>query len=210
MEILLASTSPRRKELLQMLRVPFEVIPPVFPEAIRSDQDPLDQTKALALGKARSVAFRFPDRLVLGSDTLIEVEREILGKPQAPDEARRMLRRLAGRTHLIHTAIALVRTSDGLEEVAVETVRVWMKELSEEELTRYLATGESLGKAGAYGIQGQGGTLIQRLEGDYTAAVGLPLRLVAELLQRHGVGVPLSVEDLYRRKAFPNWSRFSP
>ncbi len=210
MEILLASTSPRRKDLLQLLRIPFEVIPPDFPEAIRSDQAPLDQAKAFALGKARSVAFRFPDRLVLGSDTLIEVEGDILGKPKAPGEARRMLRRLAGRPHLIHTAIALVRASKELEEVAVETVRVWMKELSEEELAGYLATGESLGKAGAYAIQGEGGTLIQRLEGDYTAAVGLPLRLVAELLQRHGVDVPISVKDLYRIKAYPNWPRYSP
>lgn len=209
MEIILASTSPRRTELFQLLQVPFVVIPPDFSEAVRLGPSPPDQAKAFALAKARSCALRFPDRLVIGSDTLIEVEGEMLGKPGSPAEAERMLRRLAGRSHLIHTAVALVGLTAGVEAQAVETVRVWMKALQDRDLTSYIATGEGLGKAGGYAIQGGGGALIERIAGDYPAAVGLPLRIVADLLRRHGVNLPVSVEDLYRKKPYPNWSRFS-
>jgi septum formation protein len=119
-----------------------------------------------------------------------------------------MLRRLRGREHRIYTAVAVCDGARRLEDVAVESVTVWMKPFSDDDLEAYLEGGEWEGKAGAYSIQGRGGEFIERIEGDYTAAVGLPLRLTASLLTKHGLSVPVDVEQLYRAKPFPNWSAF--
>lgn len=209
MRLILASTSPRRKELLAFLRVPFEVAEPTFVERIRQDLVPGEQAGLFAEEKARSCAGRFPDDLILASDTLIAVDRTILGKPADVAEAESMLRRLRGREHLIYTAVALRREVDHVEDVAVETVRVWMRTFNEGDLQDYLQTGEGMGKAGAYAIQGAGAHLIERIDGDYTAAVGLPLRLVAELLRKRGLVVPIDVDRLYRTKPYLNWERFA-
>lgn len=208
MALVLASTSPRRKDLLALLRISFEIVEPNFIEQLRQDLAPEEQARQFAAGKALSCATRFPDQLVLGSDTLIALDGEVLGKPADLAEARSMLQKLSGRQHLIHTAVALRRQAAGVGDVAVETVLVWMKAFDEAELEAYLHTGESLGKAGAYSIQGIGGRFIERIEGDYTAAVGLPLRLTADLLRRRGLAVPADVEELYRAKPYPNWGRF--
>ncbi len=206
--LILASTSPRRKDLLALLQIPFDVAEPDFSEHPRRDLSPQDQARLFAEGKARSCAERFPDRFVLGSDTLIALDGEVMGKPADLDDARSMLQRLRGRVHVIHTAVALRRQSDAVQDAAVETVRVWVKAFDKVELEAYLHTGESLGKAGAYSIQGVGGRFIERIEGDYTAAVGLPLRLVADLLRRQGLVGPVDVEQLYRSKPYPNWAAF--
>jgi septum formation protein len=206
--VILASTSPRRKDLLALLRIPFEIVEPHFIEQLRRDLAPEEQARQFAAGKAQACSMRFPDQLVLGSDTLIALAGLVLGKPADLAEARSMLRKLSGRQHLIHTAVALRRQADGVGDVAVETVLVWMKAFDEAELEAYLHTGESLGKAGAYSIQGIGGRFIERIEGDYTAAVGLPLRLTVDLLRRHGLAVPADVAELYRAKPYPNWGRF--
>ncbi len=208
MALVLASTSPRRKDLLALLRIPFEIAEPNFIEQLRRDLAPDEQARQFADGKAQACAARFPDQLVLGSDTLISLDDAVMGKPADLADARSMLQKLCGRAHLIHTAVALRRQADGVQEVAVETVRVWMKAFDEAELEAYLYTGESLGKAGAYSIQGIGGRFIERIEGDYTAAVGLPLRLTADLLRGRGLAVPVDVDELYRAKPYPNWGRF--
>ncbi len=206
--LILASTSPRRKELLALLQLPFEVVEPGFQERIRADVPPEVQAWTFALGKAQSCARQDADSLVLGSDTLIAVGEILLGKPADRAEAAVMLRRLRGRDHRIYTAVAVCCGARKIQEVAVDTVRVWMMPFSDADLEAYLATGEWQGKAGAYSIQGRGGSLIERIEGDFTAAVGLPLRLVASLLQKHGVSLPVDVEQLYRTKPYPNWSTF--
>ncbi len=182
---------------------------PTFAEVLGRGTSPPDLALRFAEGKAESCAARFPDALVVGSDTLIELDGTVLGKPEDLADARGMLRRLRGRAHLIHTAVALRRASDGLADGAVETVRVWMRAFSEEELEAYLQTGESLGKAGAYSIQGEGGRLIERIAGDYPAAVGLPLGRLAALLERHGCRVPADVDRLYWERPYPNWVRFA-
>src|SRR5579885_3140945 len=169
MPLILASTSPRRKDLLALLGVPFEVVEPDFQEDLRAPGPPEELAGRFARGKAESCAARRPDALVVGSDTLIAWEGLVLGKPRDLAEAGAMLRRLRGRPHAIHTAVALRRLADGVEAVEVETVRVWMRGFAEEELDAYLRTGESLGKAGAYSIQGRGAGLIERIEGDYPA-----------------------------------------
>ena len=209
MRLILASTSSRRQELLGLLQVPFDVVVPAFKENVQPGRSGEEQVKAFARGKAKSCAVHDPEALVLGSDTLIACDGDIMGKPADADEARRMLRRLAGRVHLIYTAISLQREQDRVDDVAIVPVRVWMKPVSEQDITAYVATGESLGKAGSYAIQGKGTHLIERIEGDYPAAVGLPLRVVATMLKKHGIAVPVDVEQLYRTKPYANWRQFA-
>ena len=208
MPLILASTSPRRKELLALLQVPFEVVDPNFHERIHAEVPPEAQAWTFALGKAQACAQQHAGSLVLGSDTLIAVGELILGKPADRAQANAMLRRLRGREHRICTAVALYDPARKIQEVTVETVQVWMRPFSDADLDAYLATDEWRGKAGAYSIQGRGGSFIERIEGDFTAAVGLPLRLTATLLKKHGLSVPVDVEQLYRTKPYPNWSAF--
>lgn len=208
MRVVLASTSPRRRDLLTLLGIPFDVRTPDFTEAIDPDRNAAEQATTFARGKADSVAARESDALVIGSDTLIALDGEVLGKPADLDDAAAMLSRLAGRRHRIHTAVALASRSRSVDESGIETVLVTMKRLRAADLARYLDTGESLGKAGAYSIQGAGGGLIERIDGDYTAAVGLPLRLLTRMLEGVGVHVPVDVDDLYRRAPYGNWARF--
>jgi septum formation protein len=211
MRLTLASTSPRRKDLLSLLQIPFEVAEPDFsedPAAGASSGEPARQALRFAEGKAEVCARARPAHLVLGCDTLIELNGEVLGKPTSVHEARTMLRRLHGREHLVHSAVALRCLSSDLRSAAIETVCVRMNTLSEEDIDRYLRSGEWTDKAGSYAIQGKGAELIEGIEGDYTAVVGLPLRLVAQLLGRH-MTMPIDVESLYKSRPYLNWSRFS-
>ncbi len=210
MRLILASTSPRRRELLILLGLHFDVIAPVFEEVVQSGRAASEQATEFARGKARAVAAVHPDAAVVGSDTLIEVDRRVVGKPQTLEEAWVMLADLRGRHHRIHTAVAVCRAGLGFEATALSTVEVRMRAWSQAEVEAYLATGESLGKAGGYAIQGQGAGLIDGIDGDYTAAVGLPLRDTAMLLAQAGCPVPVSVEDLYRDRPSANWARFAP
>ena len=210
MRLVLASTSPRRRELLSLLGLSFEVCPPTFVERPIPDLSPLEQVARFALEKARSVARTRPEDLVLGSDTVIESNGCLLGKPRDLKDARAMLTSLAGRPHVVHTAVALCSRVRGIDVVEVATTTVSMKPDIGDEIERYLATGESLGKSGAYSIQGQGVDLIEAIDGDYTTVVGLPLQVSARLLRSVGYSVAQDLEELYRRKPYPNWSRFTP
>ncbi len=210
MRLILASTSPRRSDLLSILQIPFEVIPPRFDEVVRLGVPAEQQATDFARGKALAVAKAHPEAVVLGSDTLIECHGDILGKPQHLDDARRMLATLRGRPHRIYTAVALRSINGSFDEVLVEVVTVWMKSWREGVVERYLATNESLGKAGAYAIQGRGADLIERIEGDFTAAVGLPLRATAVLLRKAGIESQVNLEEFYTRRAYANWARFEP
>ena len=146
---------------------------------------------------------------MLGSDTVIELDGRMLGKPRDLEEARDMLTDLAGRPHEVHTAVALCGRMRAVESVEVATATVCMYADVEGAIERYLASGESLGKAGAYSIQGVGGDLVEWIKGDFTAVVGLPLTVVARLLGSVGYPVPRNVEELYRKKPYPNWRRFA-
>jgi septum formation protein len=209
MALILASTSPRRRELLALLSIPFDVKNPSFEERLVADRPAIDQVQSFAQGKARSVAIQEPEAIVLGSDTVIELDHGVLGKPANPAEARAMLRRLAGRDHYVCTAVSLVCSARGIDVVALSTSVVRMKPFDERVHERYLATGESLGKAGAYSIQGEGGNLVDSIDGDFPTVVGLPLRLVAQLLTQAGVSVPVDLDELYAVKPYANWARFS-
>lgn len=208
MPLILASTSPRRNELLALLGIPFEARSPSFEERLVPDQPAIEQVQSFAQGKARSVARQEPAAIVLGSDTVIELDHDVLGKPADLVEARAMLRRLAGRDHQVCTAVALVCSARAIDVVALSTAVVRMKLFDERVHEHYLATGESLGKAGAYSIQGEGGDLIDSIDGDFPTVVGLPLRLVAQLLTQAGVSVPVDLDELYATKPYANWARF--
>jgi septum formation protein len=209
MPLILASTSPRRRELLALLGVPFDVRSPSFEERLESGRTTIEQVQLFAQGKAQSVARQEPEAIVLGSDTVIELDLDVLGKPADLVEARAMLRRLAGRAHHVCTAVALVSSARAIDVVALSTSVVRMKPFDEHVHEHYLATGESLGKAGAYSIQGAGGDLVDSIDGDFPTVVGLPLRLVSQLLTQAGVRVPVNLDELYATKPYANWARFS-
>lgn len=209
MQLILASTSPRRRELLALLGIPFESHAPAFEEQPLPGLTPLQHVRHFAQEKARSIARQHPEHLVVGSDTVIECDGQMMGKPVDLSEARGMLTKLAGRDHLVHTAVALCCVNRPLDLVEVATATVRMKRDDGACLARYVATGESLGKAGAYSIQGEGGALVEAVQGDYLGVVGLPLRLVATLLAGAGLPVPVDLEALYREKPYPNWARFT-
>ncbi len=208
MSVILASTSPRRRELLALLGITFEVVPPAAEEVPSPELSPREQAKQFALDKALSIARRHPDDLVLGSDTVIEIDGTLVGKPRDLDDAETMLRQLRGRSHHVHTGIALIHETAYVTVVQVETALVRMTPFTDQELKGYLKTGESLGKAGAYSIQGEAARFIEKIEGDYPTIVGLPLRQTADLLEQRGVVLPTPVDEIYRLKPYANWKAF--
>ena len=209
MQLVLASSSPRRQELLALLGLPFEVCPSNFHEQLTAGLVPLEQVRHFAREKARAVSRERSHDLILGSDTVIELDGRLLGKPQDLTEARTMLACLAGRSHLVHTAVALCHQERGTDIVDVATTTVRMKANEGQRYECYLATGESLDKAGAYAIQGEGGDLVAGIDGDYTTVVGLPLRLVAQMLKSAGCSLSVNIEELYLRKPYANWNQFA-
>jgi len=183
--VVLASASPRRSELLARAGVRFEVVPSSVEERRLPSEAPRDLALRLAREKALDVARRFPAsprRLVLGADTIVVLEDSVLGKPADEEEAAQMLRRLAGRTHRVLTAVALVET-DRLEpcSVCVES-QVVMRAACEAELRAYVATGEPLDKAGAYAAQGEGRRFVERIQGSESNVIGLPIEETLALL----------------------------
>jgi septum formation protein len=179
--ILLASTSPQRRAILEQLGLPFEVVAPEYEEHDPPDADVHDLVREHARGKARSVArLDAPHRPVLGVDTAVEVGGAILGKPASLAEAERMLERLSGTTHTVVSGLCLLTAA--WEVVEHEATRVTFRELTPREIAHHLAQGEWEGRAGAYAIQGRGAALVARIEGDYLNVVGLPAALLVRLL----------------------------
>ena len=208
-QIILASTSPRRRELLALLGIPFEIHSPTCEEIPLPHLSPSDQAKQFAKDKAQSISNQHPQQFVIGSDTVIEIEGTLLGKPENIQDAESMLRQLRGRGHHVHTGVALIQHTPSLCIDFLETAKVWIKDFSVEELSEYLKTQESLGKAGAYSIQGEGACLLEKIEGDYPTIVGLPLWKTAKLLEQQGIVLPNPVEEVYRAKPYANWKEFS-
>lgn len=179
-KLVLASSSPRRKELLDAAGWPYEAIVAGIDESLHPNEAPAVYVQRLARTKAEAVAARLQSGLVLGADTTVVVANEILGQPSDDDDARRMLHLLKGTWHEVLTGVAVVRVG-GETTVDFETTRVRFAEMTPDEIDWYVATGEARGKAGAYGIQGAAGLFIEEIEGDYFNIVGLPIRLVYEL-----------------------------
>jgi septum formation protein len=208
MRLILASTSPRRREILALLGLPFEVIAPEFDEQPSFGSAVEDEVLNFAVGKAQSVARRCPGSMVVGSDTMILIDSTKIGKPDGIADAKRILRRLSGETHRIFTSVAILDGLGGSGLKIVEEVTVKMRHYSEEESERYLLCNESLDKAAGYSIQGEGRALIESICGDYLAAVGLPLKPIADYLQSRGVQGLTNVDKLYAEKSYLNWKTF--
>lgn len=207
MRLILASTSPRRREILALLGIPFAVVAPPFEEVVTPSRSIEEEVLDFAISKAASVAVNHPDAVVIGSDTMILLGDKKIGKPADASDAKRMLAAFADRKHRIYTSVAIVDPGGpGLR--CVEEAEVKMRAYSEKEIEEYLACGESYDKAGAYSIQGRGRELIASIEGDYLAAVGLPLRPIARYLTSRGVAKDVDVEKIYAEKSYRNWSRF--
>lgn len=180
--LVLASSSPRRRQLLEMLGIPVTVRPPHVPEVRRPGEPARAYVERLAREKASAVQ----GELVLAADTTVVIDEEVLEKPADAADAVRMLERLAGRTHDVITAVAL--RANGTMRQATDLTRVTFRPADRELLEAYVATGEPMDKAGAYGIQGYGAALVDRVEGDFFGVMGLPLRLVLRLLEEAGHG----------------------
>jgi septum formation protein len=184
--LILASGSPRRKALLEMLGIEVEVIPSGMDEDFRSDESPREHVLRLASEKAGNVADRFPERWVIGADTVVVIDGEVLGKPENPGDARRMLSSLSGRFHRVLTGYAIINKGMGASARDVLETKVKVKHLGSGEMDWYIRTGEPFGKAGGYAAQGIGSFIIEEIKGSYTNVVGLPVCQVVESL--HALG----------------------
>lgn len=194
--VILASQSPRRRELLTLVGIPHTVRPADIDEAYLAGERPAAHAERLAREKAAVVAREAPDAVVIGSDTIVVVDGDVLGKPRDEAHAAEMLTRLSGRSHVVMTAVAVQWR--GVERSAVVEVGVTFHPLHPDDIRDYIATREPMDKAGAYGIQGYGATIVERVDGDYFAVMGLPLqrlvRLMGELGVRYRFGSALAVD----------------
>ena len=185
--LVLASASPRRQELLRNAGIAFVVQAADVDETPHQGESAKACAERLAREKALTVSRTRPGEVVLGADTVVVVDREILGKPRDPNDGARMLRLLSGREHQVITGVCLARGSDGLVDVRSETTLVVMSALSDAVIQAYIATSEPMDKAGAYAIQGIASRWISRIDGDYCNVVGLPVALVCRMLSERGV-----------------------
>jgi septum formation protein len=182
--LILASQSPRRAELLRRLGLEFEIRPAEIDESYVNHEMPAEHAERLAREKALRIAQEEPEALVIGSDTIVILDSDVLGKPRDEGEAVSMLMRLSGREHDVYTAVAVAH--HGRCQSELERVRVRFRRLDREDCERYVATGEPMDKAGAYGIQGYGSALVEEIHGDYFAVMGLPVVRTLDLIGRFG------------------------
>ena len=180
-QLILASQSPRRKELLEKCGIAFTCIPADIDESINEENDLEEEIKKLSRRKAEAVLKDLPGSIVIGSDTIVVLDNKILGKPKDEEDAKEMIRSLSGHTHHVITGLAII--SEERNYTDVSSSEVTFAPMSEEEVDDYVSTGECMDKAGAYGIQGYGGRYITHISGDFYAIMGLPLNLVYEELK---------------------------
>ena len=185
LKIVLASTSPRRISLLHQIGMLFTVVAPMEDEA-SVNPDPKERVMENAVAKTRSVLGDVEEGLVVGADTVVYIDEVILGKPSSEEEARTMMATLSGRVHTVFTGLAVMDAESGRVEVSCEETQVHMMKLSAEEIGRYVETGEPMGKAGAYAIQGMGAVFVERVDGCFHNVVGLPLSLLWKMIHSMG------------------------
>lgn len=183
MDIVLASASPRRREILNIFNLEFKVEPSDIDECINID-DPCDLVESLAYNKALDISKRRPDSLIIGADTIVYFDKKVLGKPKSKDEAYEMLKSLSGNVHSVITGISLVCEDENIALKDHEITKVYFKKLTDDEIWSYIDTGEPLDKAGAYGIQGIASVFVEKIEGCYFNVVGLPTNKLYNLLGR--------------------------
>lgn len=187
MEIILASASPRRRELLKMMGLSYRAVDSQVDEKPPVGAPPEDYVKALALQKAQAVQTMYPNACVIGADTVVWIDGMILGKPHTPANARAYLSRMQGRRHTVYTGLAVL--AGGNIDVRHCCTDVWFMPMSDTEIDWYVGTGEPLDKAGAYGVQGPGGIFVERIDGNYFNVIGLPLPLLYRMLTDAGISI---------------------
>lgn len=188
-KIILASTSPRRQELFGKLGIPFVMEAPDYEEDMNLKIAPVKLARLLSSGKASAVAKKHSQGIVIGADTFVVHNNHLLGKPKSRAEAREMLEKLSGQRVDILTGLTIIDAASGKQVSLTDITKVYIKKLSQSEITHYLASGEPLGKAGAFAIQGLGAVIIKRIEGDFMGAMGLPLFILVKELAKFGVRV---------------------
>ena len=186
-KIILASQSPRRQELLTEMGIVFDVMPSNFDEQLNNDREPADVAEELAAGKAMAIAREFPAATVIGADTIVSIDGKQLEKPTSPENATEMLTLLAGKTHEVTTGIAVICLDEGIHLVDSDTTKVTFKPYDERAIRDYVATGDCMDKAGAYGIQSGAAPLIEGYSGRYDTVVGLTTTVLAEMLSMIGI-----------------------
>jgi septum formation protein len=189
-EIILASASPRRKELLELIGLQFKIDPGDYKENMNLKLGPHELARALSLEKAKSVAEKYNNAIIIAADTFVIIRGQLLGKPHTEEEARKMLVLLDGATHSVITGFTILDTDTGRKISRSVETKVTFRKLTEKEIDAYIKTKEPLDKAGAYAIQGLGSILVKRIEGDYFNVIGLPLCPLVECLMEFGIRVP--------------------
>ena len=187
--IILASASPRRKELLDKIGLKFEVDASNCEEEIDPSLEPDELVRRISLAKAKSVASRHKDALIIAADTIGVIGKKLLGKPHTAAQARKMLAQISGKSHLVITGFTVLDTATDKIVTKTVTTKVYIKKLTPAEIDAYVVTGEPLDKAGAYGIQGLGAVIVEKINGDYYNVVGLPLSALTEVLREFGISV---------------------
>jgi len=185
--IILASASPRRKELLEQIGLKFQVDPSEFPEKLRQDLPPEDLVKYNSMGKAGLVASKYLDAIIIAADTVGVIDKQLIGKPHTAEEAVKMLFSLSGKTHRVITGLTVIHTTSGKTLTRTVETQVHIKNLTPQEIQNYVQSGEPLDKAGAYAIQGLGALIVEKITGDYYNVVGLPLYALSDCLKQLGV-----------------------
>jgi len=185
--IILASNSPRRGELLRQIGLSFVTAPANVDEQVQAGESPESYVVRVALDKARAAAAMAGSGVIIAADTIVVLDDHILGKPADRHDAELMLSLLSGRTHIVITGLAVIDAAAGKTATGTSLTRVWFRDLSQDEITSYIMTGEPLDKAGAYGIQGKGALFVKQIEGCYYNVVGLPLSLLGELLRNFSI-----------------------
>ncbi|HEV8434691.1 MAG TPA: Maf family protein [Thermoanaerobaculia bacterium] len=187
MKFILASASPRRRELLSSIGLTFDVIPSHVPEVRGEHESPEEYVARLSREKAQAIANLHPDEWVIAADTTVLLGEQLLEKPEDDADARRMLATIAGRTHIVYTGVTLQNVSRGWSETRIAESEVRMLPLSSEDIAWYVKTGEPMDKAGAYAVQGIGAMFIDSIHGSYTNVVGLPLATLFQMLRKAGI-----------------------
>jgi septum formation protein len=189
MQIILASSSPRRRELLSALGMPFEVIAPDIDETLMDGEKPVEFCIRASYDKAHAIAQHHTEAIVLGADTVVVVDNTVLGKPENKTEAAKFLTMLQGRSHDVFTGYSIIEKSKEKSISKVIHSKVYFRDMTAEEISWYISTGEPMDKAGAYGLQGIGALFVDKIEGSYTNVIGLPLSDVYEDLKNLGISL---------------------
>ena len=188
-KIILASQSPRRKDLLQQVGLKFEIDPSNYEEDMSLKMEPLKLVEYLSLGKAKDVAERHKDAIIVSADTIVTLDGEVFGKPKTAERAKYVLCKFSGKAHTVLTGFTIIDTETNKQITKSVETKVYFKSLSEKEIDAYIATGEPLDKAGGYAIQGLAALFIEKIEGDYFNIVGLPIFPLMEALKTFGISV---------------------